>query len=98
MIRDWTISNWTDDFVPTAPQYQQPTWNLRKVMGIYLPSTTALTASVGAANAASPQIALRALASAFVRFAVPGNEAYVWASANGRPLAAGVRLAVVRTK
>jgi hypothetical protein len=99
MFRDWTLSNWLDDLVATAPQYQQPTWNIRKINGTYLPSYAALTSSTSPANGTS-QIPLRALSAAFVRFGVgAGKEAYVRASGfNNLPLPAGVKLALVRTK
>ena len=33
LMRDWAISNFMDDLVPTNARYTQPSWNLRQVPG-----------------------------------------------------------------
>ena len=102
LMRDWAISNFMDDLVPTEAKYTQPSWNLRQVPGFQPPVTFAMTSQTTPTTATS-QVTLRSLSSEFVRFAVGANqEAYISAagfpaSAN-TPLPRSVLLAIVRTK
>lgn len=99
MIRDWTMSNYLDDLVPTDVKYTQPSWNLRGVPGFSSPLTFTLTTSATPVNLSYP-VTLRALGTAFMRFAVGTNqEAYVNVTGfGGVALPRNVLLAVVRTK
>jgi hypothetical protein len=99
VIRDWTMSNYLDDLVPTDAKYTQPSWNLRGVPGFAAPLTFPITASATPVNLKYP-VTLTALGTAFMRFAVgTGQEAYVNVTGfGGVALPRNVLLAVVRTK
>ena len=102
LVRDWALSNFLDDLVTTDPKYAQLSWNLRQIPGFNSPLTLPLTTQ-SSPTSTSVNVTLRALSSAFVRFAVPANqEAYVSAAGfpanSNTPLPRNVRLAIVRTK
>jgi hypothetical protein len=104
VIRDWAISNFLDDLVPTSAQYTQPSWNLRQVPGFQPPVPfNLLPQSQTTPTTISATVTLRALSSEFVRFGVAANEeAYISASGfpanTNTPLPRSVLLAIVRTK
>ncbi|MEO5567525.1 MAG: hypothetical protein ABIR92_03490 [Gemmatimonadaceae bacterium] len=99
LIRDWAISNFLDDLVPTNAKYAQLSWNLRQVPSFVSPVTFQLTSQTVPSNPALT-FTLRALSSAFVRFAVgTDQEAYVNVTGpSGAQLPRTVLLAIVRTK
>jgi hypothetical protein len=99
LMRDWTLSVYLDDLVTTDPKYAQLSWNVRQVPGFSTPITFQLTTQ-GVPSTVNTNYTLRALSSAFVRFAVGANqEAYVSAAGpGGTALPRGVLLAIVRTK
>ncbi|HET9424577.1 MAG TPA: hypothetical protein VFO55_04325 [Gemmatimonadaceae bacterium] len=99
LMRDWTLSVYLDDLVATEAKYAQLSWNIRQVPGFSTPITFQL-ASQNVPSNPLKTITLRALSSAFVRFAVGADqEAYVSASGlNGTALPRNVLLAIVRTK
>jgi len=104
LMRDWAISNFMDDLVPTAAQYTQPSWNLRTLPGFQSPGViNMLPASQTTPTTVSSTVTLHALSAGFVRFGVSANqEAYISASgfpaSANPPLPRGVLLAIVRTK
>lgn len=99
LMRDWAISNFLDDLVPTSAKYAQLSWNLRQIPSFVSPVTFQLTTQTVPANP-SQAFTLRALSSAFVRFAVGADqEAYVNVTGSGgAQLPKNVLLAIVRTK
>jgi hypothetical protein len=104
LIRNWAMSNFLDDLVPTDSKYTQPSWNLRGVPGFQSPAVfNLLNTSQTAPTTTSATVTLRALSSEFVRFGVGANqEAYVSATGfpanTNTPLPRNVLLAIVRTK
>ncbi|HEX8829833.1 MAG TPA: Ig-like domain-containing protein, partial [Longimicrobium sp.] len=83
--RDWAVMNYTDDAVPTAAQFQEPSWNHRSIFkstssGTYplrvmtLPNGTS-TLSVMAASAAYYKFGVAPATSADVRFVQSGSAA-----------------------
>ena len=104
LIRDWAISNFMDDLVPTDPKYTQPSWNLRQLPGFQPPVVlNLLPQSQITPKDTSATVTLRALSSEFVRFGVATNqEAYIRATGfpanTNTPLPRSVLLAIVRTK
>ena len=99
LMRNWAISNFLDDLVPTDAKYTQLSWNLRQIPSFVSPVTFQVTTQTAPSNSA-PTYTLRALSSAFVRFAVGADqEAYVNVTGSGGvPLPKNVLLAIVRTK
>jgi len=99
MIRDWAISVLMDDNAPGVdPRFTQPSWNSRSIIsagGLAYPLVTR-TLSDGVTGT----MTLDGDGVTYLRFSVPnGQDAlFTVTSSNGQPLAAGVRLAVVRTK
>lgn len=93
MMRDWALSIFLDDLVPTAPAYQQPSWNLRQ-LSTYVPFTRKLTSGVPL------DVTVRAGGNTFARFGLAaGQEAFVRVTgSNGAALPKNVLLALVRTK
>jgi hypothetical protein len=100
LMRDWAMSNYLDDLVPTESRYAQPSWNIRQVPGFSSPLTFQLASQGTTPHNPSVTYNLRAMGSAFVRFGVGANqEGYVGATgANNTSLPRGVLLAIVRTK
>jgi hypothetical protein len=104
LARDWALSNFPDDLVPTDEKYTQPSWDLRHVPGFRSPSVLNLVSPTQANPSTSTiTVTLGALSSEFIRFAVGTNqEAYVRAAgspaASNLPLPPHVLLAIVRTK
>jgi len=69
-FRDWTVSHYADDAVPTPARFQQPTWNLRSIfslnsLGGSYPLRVRTLASGVALNTA-----IRSSTAAYFRFAV----------------------------
>jgi len=102
VMRDWTLSIFLDDLVPGMnPKYQQPSWNLRRVMALipgiggYTPSTVSLLTTGGPTG-----FVLSAGGTVFARFGANANqEVYVSAAGtSGTALPKNVLLALVRTK
>lgn len=100
LMRDWAMSNYLDDLVPTEARYTQPSWNIRQVPGFSSPLTFQLASQGTTPHNPSVTYNLRAMGSAFIRFGVGANqEGYVGVMGpNGTPLPRGVLLAIVRTK
>lgn len=104
VIRDWAMSNYLDDLVPTAANYTQPSWNLRQIASFHSPAVCNLMGSCqGKTVTTSANILLGALSSEFIRFGVAaGQEAYISATGfpvtSNTPLPRHVLLSIVRTK
>lgn len=104
LMRDWAISNFIDDLIPTDAKYTQPSWNLRQLPGFQPPVVmNLLPTGQTTPTSASTSVTLRALSSEFIRFGVSTNqEAYISATGfpatDNTPLPRRVLLAIVRTK
>lgn len=100
-MRDWAISNLTDDWVPgIASRYTQPSWNARSYFaaaGIFFPLATSQLPTL--TNAVQRTTVLRGGGVEFMRFTVPsGQDALIAVTANGQPLPTTMQLAVVRVR
>ena len=96
-VRDWTVSVYTDDALPNAPQpFREPSWNYRSIYpalaGGYPLRTRQLTGSSPAS------VTLAGGGAAYFRFAVAGNTSVVRLTSQGRSVPASVEAALARTK
>jgi hypothetical protein len=93
-VRDWTVSNFTDDAVPgVAARFTQPSWNFRAVFTNYPLATRRLIA-----NGTAPT-ALSSGAGAFVRFGVAAaGTGRVSATVGGTTPPSELFVTVVRTR
>lgn len=70
MLRDWSVSHYTDDVVATKPELTQPSWNWHTIypaIGSGYPLTTTPLPVAGTTGTVIPG------GAAFYRFAVPAN-------------------------
>jgi hypothetical protein len=98
-VRDWTIANYADDFVPDVPAlYTHPSWSLRSVMTVVNQGMWALdTQDVDSAGITSVGIADGS--AAYLRFGVrPGTIGGGRITARAAPVPATFSLTVIRTK
>lgn len=96
-VRDWTVSVYTDDALPSAPQqFRQPSWNFRSIYpalaGSYPLKTRPLTGS------ASTPVTLAGGGAVYFRFGVSGNRSAVRLTSQGGSVPASVEAALVRTR
>ncbi|HEU4881109.1 MAG TPA: Ig-like domain-containing protein, partial [Longimicrobium sp.] len=94
-VRDWTVSNFTDDAVPgLEARFTQPSWRFRSFFGEY-PLRTRRMPGPGVETAA-----LKAGSGAFVRFGVlPATVATISGrTPAAQPLPSSVYLTIVRTR
>jgi hypothetical protein len=101
MVRDWTVSLYTDDYVAgVAPAFTQPSWNFRTAFPAapVSPSSYPLVGAVRSMNdETGHQVMLRGGSGGFWRFAVmPGREASIRVTSSGVVPPATVRATIVR--
>ncbi len=100
VMRDWSLATLLDDLIPTAPAYQQPSWNFPQAV----PAATAVPYSpVNSnrvlANDTPMDVFLSANGVSYLRFAIAaGGQAYVTTTTSGVPSPSSVLLSLVRTK
>ncbi len=98
-MQDWTVSVYTDDLVPAAAAYAQPSWNLRDIY----PRTQggeAYALEVYSLTAGTPRhIELLPGGAAFARFSIPGDgQAVLRARPGGTPPGSAFRGSLVRVR
>jgi hypothetical protein len=101
MLRDWTVSLYTDDYVGgVPPSLTQPSWNFRSAFPVapVSPRPYPLVDAVRSmSNETSHQVTLRGGSGGFWRFAVPpGREASIRVTSSGFVPPATVRATIVR--
>jgi hypothetical protein len=98
-VRDWTIANYADDFVPgVQPVFTHPSWNTRSIIeGVNQGFWPLDTQQLDTANVTSTTIADGT--GGYLRFGVkPGSVGGGRLSARGATVPAGFALSVLRTK
>ena len=106
-MRDWTVSVYTDDRVPTSAVYQMPSWdfesiilNLRSSTGTSLYSTyplEVLRLFEGEGNARTMK--LQGGGAGYLRFGIAGGgRAALRAQSGGAPAPGRLMISIVRTK
>jgi hypothetical protein len=101
MLRDWTVSLYTDDYVVGVPAaLTQPSWNFRSAFPaapVSPRSYPLIDAVRSMSNEAGHQGALRGGSGGFWRFAVmPGREASIRVTSSGVVPPATIRATIVR--
>ncbi|HEX2207814.1 MAG TPA: Ig-like domain-containing protein [Longimicrobium sp.] len=94
-VRDWTVSNFTDDVVPGVDaRFTQPSWNFRSFYSTF-PLRTRRMAGPG-----TVETFIKSGSGAFVRFGVlPATVASITGRSSGaQPLPSSVYLTIVRTR
>lgn len=94
-VRDWTVSVFTDDVVPSVEaRYQQPSWRFRSFFTTFPLSTRRL------AGSGTQLVSVKSGSGAFFRFGVaPATVASVaGTTGGGEPLSSAVYVTIVRTK
>ena len=98
-VRDWTIANYTDDFIPGVPSANtHPTWDVRSVMAAVNLGMWALdTQQLDTTNITS--VGIVDGAAAYLRFGVrPGTVGGGRITSRGSVVPPGFALSVLRTK
>jgi hypothetical protein len=91
LVRDWTTSVYTDDFVPTESRFQQPSWRFRSFYNVFPLLTRPLTDGL--------TTQLKSGSGAFLRFTVPpATVGTVRALSGTGPLPSRMYVTVVRTR
>jgi hypothetical protein len=103
MLREWTVSLYTDDYVPgVASPLSQPSWNFRSAFPALpvLPRSYPLLEGVRTlADDATQTVVLNGGSGAFLRFSVAaGRAAAIRVTSNGFAPPATVRATIVRTR
>jgi len=98
-VRDWTIANYADDFVPgVASVYTYPSWNIRSIVEVVSQGMWVLdTQQVDSTNITS--VSIGDGSAAYLRFGVrPGTVGGGRITARGATVPPGFTLSVLRTK
>ncbi len=98
-VRDWTIANYADDFVPgVAALYTHPSWNIRSIIEVVNQGMWALdTQPVDSTNITS--VSIGDGSAGYLRFGVrPGTVGGGRLTARGATAPPGFTLSVLRTK
>jgi hypothetical protein len=103
MLRDWTISLYTDDYVPgVAPAHSQPSWNFRAVFPAMPGSPRSYPLVEGVrtlVDDGTQTVVLNGGSGAFLRFSVAaGRDAAIRVTSNGFAPPATVRATIVRRR
>lgn len=99
-MRDWTVSVYTDDAVPTTSAFQQPSWHFRSVTAALRSSGGSYPLKVIPLSTATPvTLSIKAGGAAFLRFGVaPAGAAAVRTLSGGSLPPPTLRLTLVRTR
>ncbi len=98
-VRDWTLANYADDFVPgVASVYTHPSWNIRSIVEVVNQGMWALdTQPVDSTNITS--VSIGDGSAAYLRFGIrPGTVGGGRITARASMVPPGFTLSVVRTK
>ena len=73
LLRDWSVSHYTDDLAGVPPVHTQPSWNFRNVFPALSGANSSYPLKVDVLNAGSATGTLIAGSAAYYRFSIPAN-------------------------
>lgn len=98
-IRDWSVAVFADDHVPTAPQYQQPSWNFRTILPAFESNHGQFPLTVQALGSGDARFSLESGGAAYVRLRVPaGGTAKLVSTSGGAALPTTVHVSIARVR